>query len=340
MKEITILIFLILLGINSLGQETGSNPYILFGQKSTAKYESSLGELFYLKNSDTSSQTKAIAFDIRNHLVIYIGKNNIVLRMDTLNSNKLLRFISIDPKTKERISWTPYNFCRSNPILNKDPTGALDAPIFDREGSFLGTDDQGLRGKAIVMSKSKFHQGMKHKDALNFNLGKAGLNNSKAFNNFISNYKNLNKRPDYDGKLTLKEANEWYRNGSGKPLYVDLASIDFSTTHLSDVSNYNEDKQTGIVNLFFTQSPLSEIMGGGGNVYGSIVIKITNNLDITSPNNYFDTYNFDQKSWGWNPSRWIRNIETKVGEWKAGQGTPFNIYFYGRNQLSTPIETK
>ncbi len=41
---------------------------------------------------------------------------------------------SIDPMAQERTSWTPYNAFRDNPIINVDPTGALDDFYQDANG--------------------------------------------------------------------------------------------------------------------------------------------------------------------------------------------------------------
>ena len=62
------------------------------------------------------------------------------------------RWTAVDPMASERLWVSPYNYVQNNPVQLIDPTGALDAPIYDTEGSFLGTDDQGLQGKAIVMN--------------------------------------------------------------------------------------------------------------------------------------------------------------------------------------------
>jgi RHS repeat-associated protein len=52
------------------------------------------------------------------------------------------KFLSVDPLTHLRVEWTPYNAMRCNPILNVDPTGALDHE-YDKDGnkiSDLGVD--------------------------------------------------------------------------------------------------------------------------------------------------------------------------------------------------------
>lgn len=149
--------------------------------------------------------------------------------------------------------------------------------------------------------------------------------------------KKKKERPDADGHLTLAEANDWYRNGKGQPLYVDLGKIDLSDVYESDIP-----KKGGDVNLFLIQSPLSGIMGkgGGGNVYGSIKLKLIGKRAVVTPIGYFDYYNFNQQKWGINPFRWLRNIGTYVGKQFAGEGTPYKIYFYGIGTLGekTPLK--
>ncbi|MEO1419264.1 MAG: RHS repeat-associated core domain-containing protein, partial [Bacteroidota bacterium] len=79
----------------------------------------------------------------------------------------IARFISVDPLSDMRSWVSPYNFVQNNPITRVDPTGALDAPIFNKEtGELLGTDSEGWEGEAIVMDKNDFEQGMDHDKAL------------------------------------------------------------------------------------------------------------------------------------------------------------------------------
>ena len=80
--------------------------------------------------------------------------------------------------------------------------------------------------------------------------------------------------------------------------------------------------------------------GGGGNVYGSSKINVGQDLSVTAPQGYKDKYDFHQKPWGLNPSRWARNIGTMVGSGFAGKGTAYDIYFYGKNRLTTLLPPK
>ena len=59
-------------------------------------------------------------------------------------------------------------------------------------------------------------------------LGYNGLVDDEARTNYLKSYTSLKDRPDYDGYLTLEEANKWYREGNGQPLFTSLAKIDLS----------------------------------------------------------------------------------------------------------------
>ncbi|MFV0289776.1 MAG: RHS repeat domain-containing protein [Mangrovibacterium sp.] len=137
-------------------------------------------------------------------------------------------FYGCDPLMEDYPSWSPYHYCHNNPVNLVDPTGMEANPIYDENGDLLGTDDLGLQGDAIVMNKSDFKQGMSHAEAMekgntldNMEFEAAlDFANNGNFKNFLEHYNNLDTRPDWDGYLTLSEANEWYRNGEGQPLFL------------------------------------------------------------------------------------------------------------------------
>jgi hypothetical protein len=73
--------------------------------------------------------------------------------------------MSTDPLAADFTSWSPYNYVLGNPVMFIDPDGRSASPIYDMDGIYLGTDDQGSNGEAIVMEKSQFSQGMSHDKA-------------------------------------------------------------------------------------------------------------------------------------------------------------------------------
>ena len=53
---------------------------------------------------------------------------------------------------------SPYAWCGNNTMRFVDPDGRR--PIYNINGDFLGTDDEGLQGDAIIMSDDYFKQRM------------------------------------------------------------------------------------------------------------------------------------------------------------------------------------
>ena len=163
------------------------------------------------------------------------------------------RWHVVDPLASSFPWQTPYCAMDNDPINKTDPTGMAASPIYDQEGSFLGTDDQGLQGKAIVMKKDDFTQGMKHEDAMKKDLAPNGGDEYyKAIGpyytnyvDFYNHYNNLPNRPDYDGFVNIREGIDWAKSHVGalknptpdNMLYFDASKLDFGNITTSDFKN-------------------------------------------------------------------------------------------------------
>ena len=83
------------------------------------------------------------------------------------DSDILTGWLSVDPMADKFPGLSPYAYCAWNPVKLVDPDGRMVSPIFDTDGNLLGSDADGYSGKAIVMEKEKFKQGMSHEEAKN-----------------------------------------------------------------------------------------------------------------------------------------------------------------------------
>ena len=230
------------------------------------------------------------------------------------------RFTTVDPLAEKYYGVSPYAYCGNNPVRYIDPTGMFISPIYDKEGKLLGTDAEGLQGTAIIMDKSNFKQGMSHEEALSHDLGYDGLVNDEARSNYATSYARLKDRPDYDGYLTLKEANQWYREGKGQPLYVDISKIDLSPLSIEDLSLSHSVPY----NFLSPKHPNMRT----GLVYGNLSIMLLNPngaIRIGNQNGRIDIYDFDYHKGG----STFRNFATRIGSKVAGKGISYEIYGYG-----------
>lgn len=126
MKQQILFSILLLFSVTVFSQDTGKDPYAIFGHKSSTKYETRVEELLYIKNSDSTSKIKSMLFDMSKGVALILGANNKIIDTVQIKKEQILRWVSTDPMANKREWLSPYNFVQNNPILRTDPTGALD----------------------------------------------------------------------------------------------------------------------------------------------------------------------------------------------------------------------
>ena len=242
-------------------------------------------------------------------------------------------WLSVDPLAEQTPEWSPYAFCNNNPLFFTDPTGMSASPIYDQEGTFMGTDDEGLQGKAIVMKKDDFTQGMKHEDAMKKDLAPNGgseyykaISDYGDYSNFYKHYNSLPNRPDYDGVVEDWEARKHWNENSGSPLYIDVSKLNLSP--LTTASDF--DKTTGVLqnNFFLTLGSDSRT----AKVHGTLTMRLRNSntgevgiFNLTNTPRFFDTYDFN------GDGRPLRDFSTWGARQVVGEGTGFGFIQYGKN---------
>ena len=117
-------ILLSLLAISSFAANAqNDNPYAIFGHKTNVVYETKIKDYFIIPNNDPSSKTKAIAFNMDEGYILFLGSNDSILSRTKIQPDQLLRWLSIDPLAKDYPGISPYAFVANNPINAIDPDG-------------------------------------------------------------------------------------------------------------------------------------------------------------------------------------------------------------------------
>ena len=313
-KTLTSLLVIVFISLGAICENRAESPYAVFGDY-TPVLDHEDTELFkpWTITISIADSLYAVATIYEDTLTIFDLQGN-VIAMQPIKPFEYAAYTSADPLEQQTPWASPYAFCGGNPVTYIDPSGC--SPIYSETGVLLGTDDSGLQGKYYIMREADFKQGMSLNDVKKFALS-PDLIDSDILKKINSHFRTLPSRPDYDGYLSLSEANDWYRNGNGETLYTDLRKI--------DLSGIEPFKQNGkLVNLLLSPSSFKD-----GLVYGTIYLQSIGNNYVTSVE---DTYDFDIKK----PSNFLvkaRNLETIIGQIVAGRGTPYKIKFYGSSQL-------
>jgi len=287
----------------------------------------------FTKQPETGNSDYRYWFNGKERSDEVYGKGNLNTALFWEYDTRLGRRWNLEPVTKPWI--TSYHAFNNKPITFIDPNGDNANPIIDDEtGDLLGTDEKGIQGEAIIMNKSEFKQGMKHSDALkkgtlasNVDLGKYKkgviINTFKTINSLPS-------RPDWDGILTKKEADDWWNYGEGKPLFVDESKIELNGL---DTDDFDNKVGSTLSENFLFSAPGSAT----AEVYGRLdlrlitadgVIKIRYQTQLKGVNGLV----MDQYDFTYNDGEYIRNAATWFGK-PSGNGTKFSILSYGTAKI-------
>ena len=126
------------------------------------------------------------------------------------------------------------NYRNNGSAFNTDLSEGKFSPVYDVNGYFLGTDDEGLQGEAVVMKREDFRQGMSHQDALSMATDLCENNREEAEIRMNRHYASLRNRPDWDGFVTIDEGIAWAKSHIGalenptpdNTLYIDANLLD------------------------------------------------------------------------------------------------------------------
>jgi len=246
------------------------------------------------------------------------------------------RFPCIDPLAEKYYSWSGYNYVMDSPLLLVDPDGRVtQSPIYNMDGEFLGTDDEGLQGEAIVMDERHFIQGMSHNEAKAYDLSpNLGFMNENAKNKMKSHYEALPNRPDYDGFVTIKEGIQWAKDHPNtlpsnitpdNSLYLDASKLDFGDLSVDNIGLKEGEK--GNVNLFDYVQWSSSSSRATTYALGNTKIQLLS-ADAGTIKLFWDDYDWDYHN---DPPRGTRDRLIQVERWRSGLNDShgFRVFIYG-----------
>lgn len=127
---------------------------------------------------------------------------------------------------------------------------------------------------------------------------------------------------DGDGRISLDEANNWYRNGRGQSISVDASNIDLNSVN---TKGWVKGKTYGVQTLFNSSE---------GRVLGNITVEYLGNNQVKIlPDKYNFEMHGDPLSVRSKPWTMIRNAATFLGIMKSGSGMQYDINFRGINTI-------
>ena len=260
------------------------------------------------------------------------------------DSDLMTGWLSVDPMADKYPGLSPYAYCAWNPVKLVDPDGRMVSPIYDADGNFLGTDDKGLQGEALIMNKADFHQGMSNEEARTKGRTLDNMSDTQAlefanngnFKEFLNHYNSLSSRPDWDGFVTISEGIQWAKDHpnalknitSDNTLYINatllnLGSLTISNCGLSvggDFKNVNLLRYVNIKNLCSVNTTYA---------LGNTSIKL---LD----NNGTIAFKGDEYDWNYHKNSTFRNSLVFLERQRSGINDThgFKVEIYGTAKIN------
>ena len=247
------------------------------------------------------------------------------------------KFTTMDPLCEKYYHISPYAYCAGNPVNAVDPDGR--SPIYDTNGIFLGTDDEGLKGRYYMMNPEDFIQGMSHKEVVSKYSIKKIPSNIEAI--IRKHYKGLAKRPDYDGFVTIEEGIAWAKshpNALKNPtpentLYIDASKLDFGSLSTSDFSKEKIKQGVNLFNYWNTFESLhNSTLRSTVYALGYVQIILTD-----STKGIVEIVNDSATYYDWNVGGGIkRDVAIRLNNYLKDidpQKHGFKTYYYGKGKL-------
>ena len=253
---------------------------------------------------------------------------------------RLSIWYATDPQQEKYPSIASYGYCTSNPVALLDYDGR--SPVYGVNGAFLGVDDQGFRGSAIIMDQRYFYPGMPHSEVLK-NLYTGDV--SSTVRNRISNhFAKLPERPDYDGFVTREEGLEWAKKHPNalkkstpeNTLYFDASKLDFGD--IISTSDFKYEHYPTVVNLFpsngfwsFLKSAINYRLRNSVYALGQVKLVLLSREQKTVKviNGYSTVFDWDVTNDSWRGS--FIKAERRYSHLDDRHG--FNVVYYGVGHL-------